>query len=101
MAENRNEAAKWFAVRRRGLMSAEEREAFAAWRGASANAAALDAMERIWRDLEPNAEASTVSPQGLPRSARVAAMLSAASLMAGLVYRLDGSWWTTLDWWSR
>lgn len=111
MIENRDEAARWFAVLHRGLMTPDERADYEAWHGDAANAAAIDALHQIWRELEPASTPDSVrqgdisDPVGrdayLSRPARVAGMLSAASLMFGLIYRLDGSWWTALDWWSR
>ena len=105
--DTEQQAAKWFAATRRGLMTQDEREAFEAWSRNPGHAAALAELWRVWAMLAPaSAAAETRGPQParaslLPRPARVAAMLSAASLAIVVLSQLDGAWWTTLDWWSR
>lgn len=107
MDENREEAARWFAIVHRGLMTQDERAAFQTWLHDAVNAAAFDRLEVIWQDLggvgavEPQADSIPADSVISSRPARFAAMLSAASLLFGVLYRFDGSWWTTLDWWSR
>src|SRR5215813_11231878 len=102
MADCEDEAARWFAALRRGLMTQDERAAFERWRSDPANAAALADLQRIWLMLEPaRAAEMPVSGDAFPRTARLAAMLSAASLAIVVLSRLDSPWWTTLDWWSR
>ena len=107
MSDHRDDAAAWFAVLRRGLMTPEERAGYELWRAKTRNAQAMEELDRIWSQLGPiggnssaDSRAGGRSP-GLSRSARLAAMLSAASIMVSVLYRLNGSWWTTLDWWSR
>ncbi len=104
------DAAAWFAVLRRGLMTQDERAAFALWRSEPANARALDALVRLWDELEVARSAyqdnhvetgPDVRVASFSRPARLAAVLTAASIMVGAIYRLDGPWWTALDWWSR
>jgi ferric-dicitrate binding protein FerR (iron transport regulator) len=112
MVESEDQAARWFAAARRGLMTQDERIAYDAWRREPGHAAALADLQRIWLMLGPgdadlSVAAGTVGTRSkgraasLPRPARVAAVLSAASIAAVALTRLDGAWWTTLDWWSR
>jgi transmembrane sensor len=103
MADIEQQAAKWFAATRRGLMTAEERDTFEIWSRRPENAAALAELWRIWGMLAPTAhDAAPASRTAtLPWPARVAAMLSAASIAVAVLSRLDTAWWNTLDWWSR
>ena len=112
MVEHEDEAARWFAASRRGLMTQDERVAYESWRRNPANAAALAELQSIWLMLAPEAddpraaddrvELEPVSRGAvISRTARVAAMLSAASIAIAVLTRLDSPWWTTLDWWSR
>ena len=105
---DRRDAASWFAVLRRGLMTQEERAAFAAWRSEPHNARALASLQQLWDELDlarsPKGSAKNgpaVRVASLWRSARLAAALTAATIMVSVIFRLDGPWWTTLDWWSR
>ena len=103
MAETRD-AAAWFAVVRRGLMTQEERVALTAWRSEPHNARALESLQRLWDEMgaaSSGKDGPSVREASLSRSARLVAVLTAASIMVTVIYRLDGPWWTTLDWWSR
>jgi ferric-dicitrate binding protein FerR (iron transport regulator) len=103
------EAALWFARRRRGVMSLEERAAFESWRREPANAAAMAEQERVWEALhiaQPHiAPAST--PAHSTARGRVArpallAVMCAASIAIGVIsYSGNHDFWTNLDWVER
>jgi transmembrane sensor len=103
------EAARWFAALRRGVMSLEERSAFEAWRGDAANARAIADLERIWGALGvlqgQFAGASSVpsAPAMRAKVARSAVLaVFAVSLGIGILsYSGPDRFWTTLDWTAR
>lgn len=106
---HQQDAAAWFAKQRRGVMTLEEREAFALWRRDPANAAAYAELEQVWELLHaaqprfaPAAVSATPTPrQRIARSALIA-VVCAASIGLG-VLSLSGNpeFWTTLDWVDR
>lgn len=99
-------AALWFARRRRGVMTVEERAAFETWRRVPVNAAALAQFEEAW-DLLADAEvhlARTPPPAARQRIARSAllAVMCAAFIGIGVIsYSGNHEFWTTLDWIER
>ncbi|HLG88249.1 MAG TPA: DUF4880 domain-containing protein [Alphaproteobacteria bacterium] len=105
------QASLWFGALRRRLLTPEERAAFEIWIREPAHAAELAELQRIWLmlgsdDARDGYRASAPAEQPVPhsrllRSRGLPAMLSAASIAAALLLRLDSPWWTTLDWWSR
>jgi ferric-dicitrate binding protein FerR (iron transport regulator) len=109
LLDNLEEAARWFASERRGVMSLEERAALAAWRREPANAAALAELERVWALVQVarskfGAEASAVSETRSRRFARSAlvALVCIVSLGIGAIsYSGNSSFWTKLDWLER
>ena len=105
MVDKNEEAARWFAASRRGVMLHEERAQYEAWRRDPENADRLAVLEAIWLDLAPQPVAQ---PAGLPvrhapvsHRRQLAAMVAFVSVTATILSRLDGGWWNTLDWWSR
>jgi transmembrane sensor len=102
-------AALWFARRRRGVMSLEERAAFESWRRDPANAAAMAEQERVWQALHIAqghiAPASTSAhPVSRARVARPAllAVMCAASIAIGVIsFSGNHDFWTNLDWVER
>jgi transmembrane sensor len=52
-ADAEQEAARWFAASRRGVMPHDERAEFESWKRAPANAARLAEMQTIWQELDP------------------------------------------------
>ena len=110
MPSRMEDAARWFAVLRRGVMSIEERAAYETWRRDHANRAAMSELEEIWnalglvedRALETESLGTGSARRGrLTRPALVAAMC-AVSLAIGLMsYNGQNSFWTTLDWTDR
>lgn len=71
------EAAKWFAAERAGMMLVEQRAEFDTWRADPRNQVALDAMRDLWDDLavlkgaRPSAQ---TKPRKRPRALATAAM---------------------------
>ena len=107
----RQEAARWFAASRRGVMSLEERAAYARWRSDAANAATLAEFEQVWHAVEQiqgvasgsHAEAVTLPQRGkrFARPALVAAMCAVSLVIGVLSYSGDSQFWTALDWTAR
>ncbi len=113
MAANREEAAEWFVLLRRGVITHDECKAFDAWRRDPANAAAMEEVRQLWtgleslRDRQPTiggvrVSASSMRGIAVQRHMRTVALMSvAASVVLAMIVSLDGAWWTGLDWWSR
>lgn len=106
---NEEEAALWFARRRRGVMTLEERAAFEAWRGEPANAAAIAEFESVWESLQAAQEAfrPEMAPapsqrrSGIARTALLAAACAASLGLGVLSYNGHHDFWTNLDWVER
>lgn len=104
----REEAAEWFARRRRGVMTLRERADYEAWLRVPANSAAIGEMERLWQLLAglqpsvmPGPELKEVQPLRVRRSALVA-ILCVAGLGVGMIsYAGHSDFWTRLDWVER
>jgi ferric-dicitrate binding protein FerR (iron transport regulator) len=111
--ETIDEAAKWFAASRRGVMTLDERQAYELWRNQPANAAAMRRFTNVWDMLDgvsgPRVErqpagrnAPGLEKRVVARSALIAATFVAILLGAGSLPQLGpSSSWTELDWWSR
>jgi ferric-dicitrate binding protein FerR (iron transport regulator) len=108
ISRREEEAAQWFAVVRRGMMTLDEREALEAWRGVPENHVMMERFERSWSALEAiehqilrPGPAHNVRSVRRARSALVA-VLCVVSMGIG-VLSLDGhsGFWTTLDWTDR
>jgi len=100
------EASRWFAALRRGVMSLEERSQFNAWKQSARNATALVEMEKTWAMLGALSTSSTsaLQPPHHRQHTRKAMLLAAcvASLSIGILsYGADSPFWTTLDWATR
>ena len=52
MVDKNEEAARWFAASRRGVMLHDERADYERWRGEPENAARLAELQAIWQGLE-------------------------------------------------
>ena len=109
MIDDNEQAARWFAASRRGVMLHDERAEYERWRADPANAARLAELQALWLALTPAPAAAQGNvAQERPREhsrvahrRQVAAMVTFVSLTATVLTRLDGGWWHTLDWWSR
>jgi transmembrane sensor len=104
MNSHSEEAARWFAASRRGVMLHDERQAYDAWRAVPANAARLAALQAIWDEVG-SAEAAempaAVQERATGHARQLAMVVGFTVLMAGVLPRLGNGWWNTLDWWSR
>ena len=103
MNSRSEEAARWFAASRRGVMLHDERRAYDAWRAVPENAAALAELRAIWDELGPVA---TVGPEPAPvqptdHRRQLAAVVGFMALVVAVLPRLDNGWLNALDWWSR
>jgi ferric-dicitrate binding protein FerR (iron transport regulator) len=104
-----DEAALWFAKRRRGVMTLEERAALQAWQREPANAAAMAELETTWEMLQ--VAQGHIGPQPAPvlamRGPRIArsallAVMCAVTIGAGVIsYSGNRDFWTSLDWVDR
>jgi transmembrane sensor len=107
MTTRREQAARWFAAVRRGVMTVDDRSAFDAWRSERKNADALSEMEATWALLESLAPAATRNVaasvrRSHPARAMMFAVACVASLGIGVMsYGGDSQFWTTLDWSNR
>ena len=100
------EAARWFAASRRGVMLHEERAEFEEWKRDPQNAACLAELQGVWDVLAPQPVMPQITepvPCHAPVAHRrqLAVMVAFVSVTATILTRLDGGWWNTLDWWSR
>lgn len=102
------EAAAWFARRRRAVMTIDEKTAYEIWRASRENAAALDEVERAWAlaelavgDFVHPGETFPATRRPLARTA-VLALMCVVSLGVGIVsYAGHNPFWTSLDWVQR
>jgi len=108
MIDDEEQAARWFAASRRGVMLHDERAAYEDWRRVPANAARLAEMQAIWQALDPAGSVAVDRDVDLPaqhnRAAhrrQVAAMVAFVSVTATVMTHIDSGWWSALDWWSR
>jgi ferric-dicitrate binding protein FerR (iron transport regulator) len=109
-AEDRmREAARWFAVRRRGVMTVDERSLYEVWVSDASNVAAMSRLEQTWRTLgaaehsiSGTRRASASVPHSrLARPALLAAMCVVSLGIGVLSYADDSGFWTTLNWTDR
>ena len=104
MNSRSEEAARWFAASRRGVMLHDERQAYDAWRAIPANAAALAELQAVWDALAP---VGAMEPAPAPVAAandhrrQLAAVVGFMVLMVAVLPRIDNGWLNALDWWSR
>lgn len=103
------EAARWFAARRRGVMTVEERDRYKAWSADPGNAAAIMRLNRTWSALgvaedrlDDALRESVPQPRSrYARSALLAAMCVVSLGIGVLSYSDDTGFWTTLNWTDR
>jgi len=93
------EAAHWFAVRRRGVMSIDEHRAYRNWSRDPANTRALARMEEVWQAAGAVTPRSVVRAS-LSRAAAIAA-ICVVTLGLGALSADAGTFWTNLDWVNR
>jgi ferric-dicitrate binding protein FerR (iron transport regulator) len=93
-----DEAARWFATLRRGVMTLQERHEYEAWIASRANRTALGEMEQLWSRLGPAGPPAG----GLKHRLTVVATLCAVSLgFVVLAWTSHSAFWTGLDWINR
>ena len=102
------EAARWFAVRRRGVMTVEERALYEAWVRDANNLSAMARLEQAWAMVGAvehrvrEAGPSSAPPRSrLARPALLAAMCVVSLGIGVLSYADDTGFWTTLNWTDR
>jgi ferric-dicitrate binding protein FerR (iron transport regulator) len=109
MVDKNAEAARWFAASRRGAMLHEERAAYEDWKRDPENAARLGRFQATWLGLELEPRSDAIEPPAafplehaaVSHRRQLAAMVAFVSVTAVILTRVDGGWWSTLDWWSR
>ncbi|HEX3486958.1 MAG TPA: DUF4880 domain-containing protein [Micropepsaceae bacterium] len=103
------EAAAWFAKRRRGVMTLEERAALDAWQREPANATAMAELEQVWAALQIAKDhvGGKAEPANQVRAPKIAAsallaFVCAVSIGIGVIsYSGNHEFWTSLDWVDR
>ena len=103
------EAARWFAALRRGVMTVEDRARYENWVRDAANRSAMARLEGTWAALgvaEDRLQAAVRRPAPPPRarfarSALVAAMCVVSLGIGVLSYSDETGFWTTLNWTDR
>lgn len=92
-----DEAARWFAALRRGVMTIQEHHEYERWIAVRANRAALARMEDVWSGVE------SANPRPAPHLGRkvMVAALCATLGMALLSLTSNSGFWTSLDWANR
>jgi ferric-dicitrate binding protein FerR (iron transport regulator) len=103
------EAARWFAVRRRGVMTVEERALYEVWVSDANNVSAMVLLEQAWVTVgaaEHRVRGVGQTPSQPPRSrlarsALLAAMCAVSLGIGVLSYADDTGFWTTLNWTDR
>ena len=103
------EASRWFAVRRRGVMTVEERALYENWARDSDNLSAMARLEQTWTMLglakhriHVAGQAPSLPPRSrLARPALLAAMCVVSLGIGVLSYADDTGFWTTLNWTDR
>lgn len=89
--EIQQEAARWFAVQRRGPMSLDERQAFDAWRAHPLHQAALNRMHEVWGELSAVGKLGA-APRRRDVQGRRAAVAAALVLALALSLTVGGRW---------
>ena len=109
-AEDRlREASRWFGVRRRGVMTVEERALYEVWVSDANNVSAMARIEQTWATVgaaEHRVRGAGPAPSPPPRSrlarsALLAAMCAVSLGIGVLSYADDTGFWTTLNWTDR
>jgi ferric-dicitrate binding protein FerR (iron transport regulator) len=99
----REEAARWFAARRRGVMAIEEQHAYRSWLADKANAEAMAELDEVWSAMDA-LKGHDADGRGSKLGARATllAVTCAASFGIAILSLLgDSQFWTALDWTTR
>ena len=102
------EAARWFAVRRRGVMTVDERALYELWVSDANNLSAMARLEQAWATMgaaehrmRTTGQAPSLPRSRLARPALLAAMCAVSLGIGVLSYADDSGFWTTLNWTDR
>lgn len=79
------EAGRWFAAQRRGMMTLDERNALAVWRSDSRNAETLDRLTAAWDDIEGVSVPTEAAEPRTSRRGLLAAAVGVAAAVAALI----------------
>lgn len=98
----REEAARWFAILHRGMMTLEERAIYERWLAEEPHRRALAEMQQAWDMLEvPRRSLPSASARTQPaRRIMIACMYFVSLGILALSYA-HTSFWTSLDWVTR
>jgi ferric-dicitrate binding protein FerR (iron transport regulator) len=99
MASADEDAARWFAALRRGVMSIRERAEYEIWLSKRENRDAIITMDRLWSLLEGVTKAAPLSRRACIML--VTAIIFSAIAVAGISSANPHPFWTTLDWTDR
>jgi ferric-dicitrate binding protein FerR (iron transport regulator) len=97
--KNAEEAGRWFAALRRGIMSTEECSAYEAWQRKPENSKAIASMKDLWALLGSAPGLALLSKR--TRGAIVSVVLVASIVIAAISVIDSNHFWTTLDWANR
>jgi ferric-dicitrate binding protein FerR (iron transport regulator) len=93
------EAGRWFAALRRGVMSTEEQSTYEAWLGQNENRKAMASMKGLWILLSGVPQPALLSDR--TRGLIVSGILIASVVIATISVAGTNHFWTTLDWANR
>jgi ferric-dicitrate binding protein FerR (iron transport regulator) len=100
----REEAARWFTILHRGVMTLEERAVYERWLTKEPHRRALAEMQQVWDMFEAPrhslASAPALDPAQPARKVMVASMCVVSLCILALSYA-HTSFWTSLDWVTR
>jgi ferric-dicitrate binding protein FerR (iron transport regulator) len=98
----REEAARWFTILHRGVMTLEERAVYERWLTEEPHRRALAEMQQVWDLLEAprHSLACARDPAQPARKVMVACMCVVSLCILALSYA-HTSFWTSLDWVTR
>lgn len=95
------QAARWFAAQRRKLGTLEERESYRRWAENQANRDALAKLHALWADLGRVQVDEPYCPTARPSFKVMIAIACIATATAGLMWGVEGPFWTCLNWTTR
>lgn len=100
------EAARWFTVLRRGVMTLEERSAYDLWIEDSSHRSAMAEMQRVWQMFEAVHDSSAPQAARQDQAARslrkvMVAVMCAVSLGLVALSCVHTPFWTSLNWVTR
>jgi ferric-dicitrate binding protein FerR (iron transport regulator) len=105
-ASIQEEAARWFTILHRGVMTLEERSAYEQWLADEKHRPAIAEMQRVWEVFGPSRGSIDVgyafvgSHRDATRRIMVAAMCVISLGLLALSY-VHTPFWTSLDWVTR